>query len=468
VAVIRGLLAFVVAVAAAFVLGGDVRAMPSPEEGTRGVGDAYFPDAGNGGYDVEHYKLELRYDPATDRLDGHAVLDAVSTQQLIAFDLDLGPLDIATLEVDGEAAAWKRQGLTELRVAPAHTIKPGAPIRIEMRYSGKPGGPGLDHGFKRTDDGAVVAGEPTSAPDWFPSNDHPRDKATYEFAISVPDGLTAIANGVLDGSQSVGGWTTWRWHEGLPMATYLATMAVGRFRVRTGTAAGVPLFEAISTAVPVDDAAPALKKTGEIVDYFSGLFGPYPFDAVGGIVVGQRLGFALETQTRPVYSPGFFSVGDVQAKTTVVAHELAHQWFGDSVSLHDWKDVWLNEGFASYAEWLWAEHGGVRTAQAAFDDQYRKAPNEVWSRPPGDPGVKDLFGASVYQRGAMTVHALRVAVGDDVFFAIVRRWLSEHRYGTGTAAQFIALADEVFGRPLDDLFTTWLVTPVRPPAPVRR
>src|SRR6266540_3345196 len=173
-------------------------------------------------------------------------------------------------------------------------------LRIDVRYSGTPGTAGLDHGFKRTDDGAVVAGEPASAVDWFPSNDHPRDKATYDFAITVPDGLTALANGVSRGSSSEAGWTTWRWREGTPMATYLATMAIGRFRVTNGTAAGVPVVNAVASTLPPERADAALSQTGAIVEYLASVFGPYPFDAAGGVVVSAPLGFALETQTRPV------------------------------------------------------------------------------------------------------------------------------------------------------------------------
>jgi aminopeptidase N len=437
--------------------------------GSAGLGDSYFPGAGNGGYDVRNYRLDLRYQPDTDRLDGHATLEAVAVQPLSRFNLDFGPLDISALSVNGQPARWERAEGTELEVVPAGGVRDGGALRIEVRYGGTPGTPGLDHGFRRTPDGAVVAGEPASAVDWFPSNDHPRDKATYDFAITVPDGLTAIANGVPQGSESAEGWTTWRWREGAPMATYLATMAIGRFRVTNGTAAGVPVVNAVASTLPPDRADGALSQTGPIVEYLSTIFGPYPFDAVGGVVVNVPLGFALETQTRPVYAPSFFERGSVQDKTSVVVHELTHQWFGDSVSVHDWRDIWLNEGFATYAQWLWTEHSGGRSAQAAFDQRYTSNQSAgLWTKPPGDPGPKELFGRSVYERGGMTVHALRMTVGDEPFFRILREWVAAHRHSTATTAQFIALAERVSGLDLGPLFEAWLFGKVKPPLPIRR
>jgi aminopeptidase N len=437
--------------------------------GAPGLGDRYFPRAGNGGYDVRNYRLELRYDPETDRLDAVATLDAVAVQALARFNLDFGPLDIAELTVNGRPARWNRADDTELEVTPAVGVARSGALRITMRYSGKPGDPGLDHGFRRTADGAFVAGEPLSATDWFPSNDHPRDKATYDFAITVPDGLTAIANGVPAGSRTADGWVTWRWREGAPMATYLATVVIGRFRVTSGTAAGVPVVNAVAESLPPERADAAIEQSGPVVEYLATIFGPYPFDAIGGVVVDSpQLNFALETQTRPVYSPAFFNRGSTLDKTSVVVHELAHQWFGDSVSVYEWRDVWLNEGFATYAQWLWSEHEGRRRTQDIFDGGYQGAAADFWAKPPGDPGPKDLFNRVVYDRGAMTVHALRMTVGDDAFFRIVREWAASRRYGNGTTAQFVALAEQISGVDLDALFAAWLYGTVKPPVPVRR
>jgi aminopeptidase N len=192
------------------------------------------------------------------------------------------------------------------------------------------------------------------------------------------------------------------------------------------------------------------------------VFGPYPFDAAGGIVDDEpRLEFALENQTRPIYSPSFFA--DAVSGDSVVVHELAHQWFGDGLPLARWSDIWLNEGFATYAEWLWAEREGTATVRQQFDEAAAlPAADPFWSVTIGDPGSERIFDEAVYVRGAMTLHALRTAVGDEAFFRILPGWAAT-RAGTNVAtADFVAFAEEVSGQELDELFTIWLATPQRP------
>jgi aminopeptidase N len=219
----------------------------------------------------------------------------------------------------------------------------------------------------------------------------------------------------------------------------------------------------VQTSLPntVDDV---LARTPEIVDYLETVFGPYPFDALGGIVVSDhRIGFALENQTRPIYPGGVFLRGG--DPTWLLAHELAHQWFGDSVSVHDWSEIWLNEGFATYAEWLWDEHRGIRSAQDTFDAIYDRAPSSLWRVPPAAPGKDELFGESVYARGGMALHALRMTVGDDAFFRILREWAARNKDATATTAEFVALAGTISGAQLDRLFQEWLYGTERPPHP---
>jgi aminopeptidase N len=381
--------------------------------GASGIGDPYYPQAGNGGYDVESYRLSVTYNLDSHELVGHELITATATQNLSRFDLDFGVLTIGEMLVNGTRAGWQRTGPTELAVTPAKGLPRATRFLVEISYRGKPDAPG--DGFAATGSGAVAAGEPESATSWYAVNDHPLDKATYEFDITVPDGYTAIANGVLRGTtSSPAGSTTWHWAEAYPMASYLTTIAIGRYRVFTGDDKGIPFYAAVASSVPAGDADDAIRRTPEIVDFLSTQFGQYPFEAMGAIVPdSEHLTFALETQTRPVYAPGFFRSGTVEDKTSVIAHELAHQWFGDSVSVHYWRDIWLNEGFATYAQWLWDEHLGRRTVQQSFANTYAaSADSPVWKPPPGDPGEPALFGASVYRRGAMTVHALRVTVGD--------------------------------------------------------
>ena len=454
----------------------------APSPGAPGIGDPYYPLDGNGGYDVAHYGLDLRYDPATDVLAGTALISARATQSLSSFNLDLQGLEVRSVTVGGRPAGWVREG-QELTVTPAHPVHHGQRFLVEVVYDGVPetledelGGSGFFH----TDDGALVAGQPHGAATWFPANDHPRDAASLDVALTVPEGLEGISNGVLCGTETADGWTTWSWSAQEPMATYLATIAVGEFDLRAYEAGGIAYWDAVDPRVADFDADPENEGplAGEVVDHALGRqpeiiaaeeewFGPYPFTAAGAIVdYTPDLGFALETQTRPVYSPLFFS--DPVLGEAVVVHEYAHQWYGDSVRLDTWQHIWLNEGFATYAEWLWLEHEGLSTPQQEFDAiaavPDEELPEGFWDVRIGDPGAAtdQLFNAAVYYRGAMTLQALRVQVGDEAFFTILREWASSMAGQTATTQQFIGHAEEVSGQELDELFTAWLYTPGRP------
>ncbi|KUN89409.1 metallopeptidase [Streptomyces bungoensis] len=428
--------------------------------GAAGAGDPYFPLSGNGGYHVSHYDLTLGYDTATRHLDGKAVLTARATQKLTRFDLDLKGLKVTGVTVDRTAAAFRRSG-QELVVTPRHTLRDGQVFRVTVTYRGTPkpvtDPDGSADGWIPTDDGAFVAGEPQGAMTWFPANNHPKDKSSYDFTLTVPKGRTAVANGVLRSERTAHGRTTFRWHQAEPMAAYLATATIGKFQVeRYTTRDGVQVYNAVD-AREARAAAPVLKKLPSVLDWESKLFGPYPFRAAGSIVDhAPDVGYALETQSRPVY--------DRAPDLSTLVHENAHQWFGDSVSLTTWKDIWLNEGFATYAEWLYAEQHGGDSAQKTFDALYaRPASDHLWAFPPGDPGSgANIFDTPVYARGAMTLHEVRKAVGDTDFFRILRAWATAHRAGHGTTAQFVKLAEHVSGKDLDALFHTWLNTKGKP------
>ncbi|WP_433387683.1 M1 family metallopeptidase [Micromonospora sp. KLBMP9576] len=436
--------------------------------GAAGVGDDYFPTYGNGGYDVSRYSVKVRYDPERDRLTGTTTVQAAATGDLSAFNLDLAGLTVRSVTVDGAPAKHGRKG-DELVVTPARGLIAGNGFVTEVAYEGVPEplrnealGVG---GFLHTDDGAIALGQPESASTWFPVNDHPSDKAAYDFEITVPKGLTAVSNGVPAGKSTTGGWTTWKWTERSPMASYLSTLVIGKFRITEGEHKGRPVFHAVTTGLPKGAADRSIAGTVEVADYLESVFGPYPFGAYGGVVVADpRISYALETQSRPVYSASFFAAGE---NTGVVAHELAHQWFGNSVSLARWQDIWLNEGLATYAEWLWAEHDGGRSAQQAFDVRYAGSSGQLWRTPPGRPGATNLFSESVYQRGAMTVHALRVTVGDKAFFELLKTWAAQKRDANASTDEFVALAERVAGKQLDDLFEAWLYGTQRPDRPGR-
>ena len=443
--------------------------------GAPGVGDDYYPLYGNGGYDVAHYLLKLSYDPATDRLVGVATISARATETLCRFNLDFQGLTVRSVVVDGRKARWARSQDHELTVTPRHELKKGRRFTTVVRYDGVPRTQidlsvpeePLPYGWIHTDDGAVVVSEPEGSANWFPLNDHPTDKAAFTFVVTVPAGLEAISNGRLVGRRTHGHRTTWVWDAPEPMAPYLATATIGQFDLRSyRTAQGLRMYDAVDPdlydqpADPEDPASPtlgeiadgSLARQGEILDFLAGQFGPYPFSTGGGIVDdAPDLFFALENQTRSIY-PGSFFTDPVDGDLLVV-HENAHQWFGDSVALAEWKHMWLNEGFATYAEWLWGEREGLGTTQEVFDFFYDDIPADdpFWDVVIGDPGIPFLFNGAVYVRGAMTLQALRNEVGDRDFFRILRAWAARKAGGNGTTGQFIALAERISGEQLDHL-----------------
>ncbi|MBL1086665.1 M1 family metallopeptidase [Streptomyces actinomycinicus] len=440
-----------------------IAASAAPAPGAPGIGDPYFPRLGNGGFDVRHYDLDVAYDPGTGRLDGRTTLTARATRTLSSFDLDLQRLEITRIVVDGRRADFTRDG-DEVTVTPRHRLREGRGFTVTVTYGGVPeplGGPivfGSEYGWMKTADGVFVACEPNAASTWFPSSDHPADKATYDIRIKAPAGLTAVSNGRLVSTYDRNGSTYTHWRESRPMATYLATATIGKFDVRTGrTPGGIPIYVAVDPVLKGGNGVDVYAVTAAATDYWSQVFGPYPFEETGAIVDDMpEAGFSLEVQSKPAYSA-------VRSESTIV-HELAHQWFGDSVSVAQWKDIWLNEGFASYAQWLWAEHQGTRSAHDSFLAAYngRPADSPFWQIAPGDPQRDTMFASAVYQRGAMTLQVLRERIGDTTFFRLLPAWTKLHRYGNADTDDFVRLAEHVSGQQLDDLFGTWLFTPGKP------
>jgi aminopeptidase N len=304
-------------------------------------------------------------------------------------------------------------------------------------------------------------GEPQGSPGWYPANDTPRDKATYTVRMTVPQGLTAVGNGSLQSQSTSGGRTTFTWRERYPMAPYLATITLGRFDVSTGTtASGVPTYVAVDPK-QANSASTVLRKLPEMVSFLENLYGPYPFETVGGIVDdAPALGYSLETQTKPVFD-------DAPDEVTLL-HELSHMWFGDAVTLRTWPDIWLHEGFATFSEWIWTERQGGKSAAQRFK-QLANTPAQqdwFWNPPPGDPGAPEkLFDATIYDRGAMTLEALREKAGSPAFFEILRDWVAAHRYSNATTQEFIDLAENDTGMDLDGFFDDWLFKPGKPPPP---
>jgi aminopeptidase N len=469
---------------------------PRYSPGAPGSGDPYFPNAGNGGYDVLDYNLDLRYEPPTDpavltgRLSGVATIVLSATEDLSSLNFDLRGLDVTAVRVDGKAAGhgpahgkphgssagkpaeWSQtqddeNRAWELTVALRPKLKAGATTSIVIEYGGTTGEPldttGAPYGWVTTADGAMVVNEPEGAATWYPVNDDPEDKATYTFRITVPEGKTAVANG-LPAREPVteAGWTTWTWRASDPMSSYLSTASVGDYVLsRDEGPNSLPIINAIDDGVTGQNLAvttASLALQPQMIEFLETRFGRYPFEAFGAIVDDDTVGYALETQTRPVYS--------VVARESTVLHELGHQWFGNAVSPADWTDIWLNEGWATYLEWLWAEHRGIATVA----DQFAAAvevldSDDGWALNIADPGRDNLFATAVYERGAAALHALRAEIGDDAFFAGARLWLTRFDDRTATTEDFEAVMEESSGQQLDAFFDDWLREGDRPALP---
>ncbi|MDR6417286.1 M1 family metallopeptidase [Pseudarthrobacter sulfonivorans] len=459
---------------------------PPYAAGEPGSGDEYFPYAGNGGYDVLHYDLDLRYAPPSDpavlqgNLSGVATVTLRATEELGTLNFDLRGLEVTAVSVDGTGAKeakshdggasewWQVQEdanrVWELTIGLRPELEAGQVATIVVEYGGVTGRPtdttGALYGWVTTADGALVVNEPDGASTWYPVNDDPEDKATYTFAIAVPEGKTAVANGLPVGRpRTKAGWTTWTWEAADPMASYLSTASVGDFVLSYDTGPRrLPIINAIDADVAgqaLVDTNAALALQPDMISFLEKLFGRYPFEAFGAIVDDDSVDYALEAQTRPVYS----GVAD----GATVVHELAHQWFGNAVSPADWQHIWLNEGWATYVEWLWAEHRRTSTVARQFANTVESLDsNKRWGLDITDPGRDNLFVAQIYQRGAAALHALRVKVGDEAFFEGAGLWLTRYDDSSATTGDFQAVMEEASGEELDNFFNTWLRAPVRP------
>lgn len=430
---------------------------PVGRPGAAGVGDPYFPTLGNGGYDVDHYTLTLTWTPSDGSISGQTRVEATATQNLSRFNLDLAGLEVTGVLVNDLTTAFNRVE-RELEITPAHVIPRGARFSAVVAYHGVPqpvsdGTDLIDVGWRTNGRGAFVVSEPTGAETFFPVNDHPSDKATYVLEITAPADQSVAASGLLVDVRDRGdGTKTWTYDARDPMASYLLQIAIGDFvLIDGGNVGAVTIRHAVHR--PLVRAVEAVTaRTADMIDVLDDIYGPFPFESYGVLVVDAPLGFALETQTLTIVGSDIAHAGG--DADLILLHELSHQWVGDAVSPSTWKDIWLSEGLATYSEWLWTERtGGRSAATSARNAAHSKAD---LAQPPGDPGSGELFTRSVYLRGGMTLQALRETIGDPAFFTVLRTWVDDHRGGSASTADFIALAERISGQQLDNLFLAWL------------
>jgi aminopeptidase N len=439
--------------------------------GGDGVGDEYYPKMGNTGYDVQFYEVDLKY-MRSGKIRARTAIQAVADTDggspatglpLGGFNLDFRGPSVTQLSVDGSDAAFAREG-QELIVDPSTDIADGATFEAIVRYKGKPrqvsNPDGSKDGWTKTADGAVALGEPQQTPSWIPVSDHPTDKATWHLRFSTPRGLIAISNGELVDKYREGRKAFTEWEQTEPMASYLALAAIGNFRFDQGQVDGLPYVGAVDKRIPKFVVNEIRSRTETAHEFLSEVAGPYPFIATGAVIDPSRLGFAMETQARPYYP------NPPSLRLTI--HEVAHQWFGNSVSVDRWKEIWLNEGFATYMEWLYEEQEGRESAADRFARLYEvnAAGSPFWNPPPADPGgPENLFDGSVYTRGAMALHVLREEIGDADFFEVIETWAQANEFGNASTQDLYELIGAVTGEERPDRFDEWLYEPGKPSCP---
>lgn len=448
--------------------------VPTPK--ALGIGDPLFPELGNPGYDVLSYDLSFAYKDNRTPLDAVTVIDARSLTRLESVNLDFTHGKVASAEVNGEPARFTSVG-EDLVLTPARPVEQGAPLHITVRHTSDPRGRAADGGWVVTDDGLAMANQADAAHRVFPCNDHPADKAFFTFRITAPTGVTAVANGVpgLLPALRTGAATTWTYRVLHPMATELAQVSLGASAVVHGTGPhGLPLRD----VVPAADRKrlePWLKKTAGHVEWMEARVGRYPFENYGVLIAKARTGFELETQTLSLFESGLFAGGSGYPDwyvESVMVHELAHQWFGDSVTPRTWSDLWLNEGHATWYEALYADGLGKysleRRMREAYQrsDQWRADGGPPAAPKPAPPGQKiGLFRPAVYDGAALILYALRQEIGAEAFDRVERRWVADHRDSTAGTEEFVRLASQEAGRDLGAFLEPWLYGKTTPAMP---
>ncbi len=434
--------------------------------GRRGT-DPYVPGHGDASYDVLHYDLDLTYAVGGNHLEGRAMLTCRAAEDdLDRVLLDLHGLHVEKVRVAGRPARYTHKANT-LTVRLPETLPAGEEVEVWVRWSGNPAPFSKRHlgsaGWEQLADGVIVAAQPHGAPSWFPCNDRPSTKATYRMSITTSSEYTVVANGSLVERVRASRDTTWVYDEPRPMATYLATVQIGRYDL-VDLDSEVPVVVAVPPAMR-PRLADAFGRQTDMLAFFSKTYGEYPFAEYRVVVTEDELEIPLESQGLSTFGSNLLRP-DWDA-VRLVAHELSHQWFGNSLTLREWKDIWLHEGFACYSEWLWSEESGEASCHDRALEHWKRLADLPQDLVLADPGPELMFDDRVYKRGALFLHALRLTAGDDEFFAMLRSWVAGHAYEHVTTEQFLAHAADRLSPDLTRLAQAWLdetALPELPPA----
>jgi aminopeptidase N len=436
---------------------------PDPDQASTVI-DPYLPKSGNLGYRVSRYELALDYKVSINRLSGSATITAATLAELDEFTLDLSEaLTASKVLVNGKRVAHFACRDRKLHIRLSSKLASGAAMSIAVHYHGSPrpfrslwG----DVGFEELTDGALVAGQPNGAASWFPCDDHPSVKASFRIQISADNLYRVVANGRLASRRTRAAQTEWIYEQPEPTATYLITLQIGTYEMtRLGTTP-VQMRAALPERLRHDFYADFARQP-EMMELFVELFGPYPLaNGYTVVVTDDDLEIPLEAQGISIF--GANHCDGTGASERLIAHELAHQWFGNSVTAGQWRDIWLHEGFACYAEWLWSEHSGGSSADELareYHQKLRAAPQDLLLC---DPGPRDMFDDRVYKRGALTLHALRARLGDQKFFALLKDWTTRYHHSNAVTEDFTGLAANYCSESLAPLWDSWLYSQAVP------
>lgn len=420
--------------------------------------DPYLPHVGNFGYRVSRYELHLEYKVESNRLAGTADITAVTLASLKSFSLDLSDaLTVSKVEVNGRRPAKYRCSQGKLHITLAAPLPAGAALTTTVRYAGNPkpirsiwG----EVGFEELSEGVLVAGQPNGASSWFPCDDHPAAKASYRIQISTDSPYHAVANGELVSRRTRAAQTTWTYELLEPTSTYLITLQIGKYDAVRLSKAPVPMHAVLPHRL-IRDFEYDFGRQPEMMKLFTNRFGPYPLSTGYTVVVtDDDLDIPLEAQGISIF--GANHCDGRRSAERLIAHEMAHQWFGNSVTVRRWRDIWLHEGFACYAEWLWSEESGGPSADERAVRYHQKLAGLPQDLLLADPGPRDMFDDRVYKRGALTLHVLRRRIGDDNFFALLRDWTTRYRHSTAVTDDFTGLAAHYSDKSLRGLWDAWL------------